>query len=68
MSTFTLSTIAQASGHSFVALPGKSGKVSNAAQRQADALDNSWVVTMVEIYSSLPHRKVATVVTGAQAS
>jgi hypothetical protein len=27
-----------------------------------------WVVTMVEIFSSLPHRKGATVATGAQAS
>jgi hypothetical protein len=27
-----------------------------------------WMVTMVDIFSSLPHRKAATVVTGAQAS
>jgi hypothetical protein len=65
MSTFTLSTIAQASGHSFVAPAGRSGKVSNDGLVRAEEF---LVVTMVEIFSSLPHRKSATDATGAQAS
>jgi hypothetical protein len=83
MPAFTLSTIAQATGHPFVALPGKSGNVSNAAERQADALNplsraallgvalvgkGAKQKRMVEVFSSLPHRKAASVVTGAQAS